>query len=89
MYKTKEEMGKLAYSAPDVCGLYLLFNKERLVYIGVGVNCNARIAAHYRTKDFDDFVIIRCSYEVSNILEKVMIHFLNPELNIRNPMGKR
>ena len=51
-----EELKRKSVSLAGACsGVYFLFNKDDLVYVGQGWNCFLRVAEHTRKDNFKEF----------------------------------
>ena len=51
-----EELKRVSYPLAGACsGVYFLFNKDELVYVGQGWNCFLRVAEHTRKDNFKEF----------------------------------
>lgn len=70
-------------------GIYFLYSRDRLVYVGQSVNIHARIAQHWQTKTFDSFAYIQCDESHLDVLESAYIHRLRPPLNVTAPITQR
>lgn len=63
-------------------GVYFLFNKEELIYIGRSVCVLSRMYSHLKDKKFDSYSFIECETEQEcKALEAKMIRECNPKLN--------
>lgn len=74
------------YLAPATRGMYHLFDKDNLLYIGITDNLQRRLREHYNNDnlDFQYFLTFDCSNMSRSDLEKqesIMIQTLNPPLN--------
>jgi len=66
-----------------ICGIYCLFSKQHLSYVGQSVNVRLRIATH-RSEGripFDDAVVFKCMPGDMDELESVLIRNLLPDFN--------
>ena len=61
-------------------GVYFLFLRDDLVYIGQSVSILGRVGQH-RDKKFDRFTFINCAKEHLNDVEGFFINLLQPRLN--------
>jgi hypothetical protein len=64
-------------------GIYFLFNKKQLVYIGKTTNYPARVKTH-RDKDFDSMRFIECDEARLDYCERRLIYYFKPPLNVKN-----
>jgi excinuclease UvrABC nuclease subunit len=64
-----------------VSGVYLLFDKDELVYVGKSMDVIRRLKEH-KAKKFDSMKIIKCSDETSSFLERLLIEYYFPKYNI-------
>lgn len=74
-------------NAPDkICGIYFLYHKNELVYVGQSTNCISRILAHERDsdKEFDVYEIAECKESDLNILELFYIEKYSPKYNVNH-----
>jgi len=62
-------------------GIYFLFYKEELIYIGQSVNILARIEQHKKDKVFDTFCFKRVDKRRLDSVEKECIQYYMPKLN--------
>jgi|DEB0MinimDraft_4_1074332.scaffolds.fasta_scaffold25003_1 hypothetical protein len=74
------------YHAPAIRGMYHLFTKDKLIYIGISDNLQRRLKEHYRNDnlDFQYFLTFDCSNMTREELEQqeeLMIRTLNPPMN--------
>lgn len=71
---------------PVVSGIYLLFLKGRLIYVGQSRNCAQRVVAHRTNgREFDHSLIAPCPEDALDWLEAAMIAALSPEQNKAKP----
>lgn len=68
-------------TSKNICGIYFLYKKNKLVYIGQSISILSRIYSHLNKKSFDSFSYIECKRERLNHLEYLYIYHLNPLLN--------
>lgn len=66
------------------CGVYFLYQKDRLRYVGQSVNIPARIAQHRKLRDFDVVRIFPCQANELNDWEGLFIRVLRPSENGRH-----
>ena len=71
------------------CGIYFLFDKNELVYIGQSINCLSRIAEHENCKKFDSYYILKCEREQLSEIEAVYIERYKPRYNSQVPSTKK
>lgn len=64
-----------------IVGVYILYKKKEILYIGESTYCQLRILTHTKTKDFDSYLIIQCSGENRFNEEAKKIIELKPKLN--------
>ena len=63
-------------------GIYLLYNKCTLIYIGKSIDIRSRIPQHKRTlPKFDSFSFCECKKKELNKIERHLIKVLNPSEN--------
>ena len=77
--KTKEELLTIRQNAPLCPGLYFLYQKEEIVYIGRSESILRRIAAHQF--QFDSFSVIEMPYGETIIYEPIYIARYKPKYN--------
>ena len=66
-------------------GVYFLFNKDNLIYIGQSINIFRRLNQHIKNKNFDSYSFIKCDTDSEAIdLEKMLIKKYRPTLNIQH-----
>jgi hypothetical protein len=67
----------------NIQGVYLLFNNDKIVYVGKSDCCiKSRILLHLQDKQFDYFSIIQVeNIEVINVLETALILYYRPFYN--------
>jgi predicted DNA-binding transcriptional regulator AlpA len=61
-------------------GVYLLFEKGDLLYVGQSTNVYSRVPQH-RDKPYDKVLFLPCSIEVLDVVESALIAALRPRLN--------
>lgn len=61
-------------------GIYLLKNKNEVVYVGQSVNIHRRVEQH-KDKDFDNYDFIECEKALLNCTEEFYILKHNPKYN--------
>lgn len=66
----------------DQCGIYFLFKRKELIYIGRTTHFPARVKTH--KKDFDRIRFIPCSKDLLGHYEQRLIRYFKPELNINS-----
>ncbi len=66
---------------PRLIGIYFLFSRERLAYIGQSRNIIYRVMFHEQSKKFDAFAILECPTELLTHLEAHFIVKFSPPLN--------
>lgn len=71
-------------------GIYLLFYKDKVVYVGKSLNPEQRIASHISSSDkrFDSYHIIHCNEEQLKDLESKYILNYIPKYNKMIPYSK-
>ncbi|MGR3177029.1 MAG: GIY-YIG nuclease family protein [Candidatus Anammoxibacter sp.] len=63
-------------------GIYFLYNKSTLIYIGKSIDIRNRIPQHKRTlPKFDSFSFYECEKKELNKTERLLIKELNPKNN--------
>ena len=62
-------------------GVYLLFNKGEVVYIGESGSLYSRIGTHRKNKLFDSFRVLSCKQSRRRYWEKVLIKKFLPRYN--------
>ena len=79
-----------SYKGVNICGVYLLFKGEKVIYVGsTNYPCN-RITTHNNSdKDFDRVGWISCLIGESSTLEANKIVEYNPKHNITLPSSER
>lgn len=80
---TKAVMKKFGRTLPAnvTTGIYFLYLRGKLQYIGQAVDVYARIAVHRREKTFDEAKFLACTREELNDWEGFFIRLLEPPLN--------
>jgi len=68
-------------SISPIVGIYFLFNKKELVYIGKSTDIVARIQQHKVDKVFTHYSYFKCPRKNLDILERLNIKKYNPKLN--------
>jgi hypothetical protein len=77
-----EELLQLPKLKPqEICGVYFLFLKDQLIYIGSSYNIFQRINIHKKSKIFDCFSFIQTSKDERQFLEQEYINRFKPDLN--------
>lgn len=66
----------------DQCGIYFLFQRKELVYIGKTKRFPTRVKQH--KKDFDRMRFIPCLEEMLGHYEERLIRFFKPKLNLNS-----
>lgn len=76
-------MKQFAQKAPLDCatGVYFLFKKGKLQYVGQSINVYSRIQQHRGNKDFDQAKFIACHRSKLDDMEGFFIRLLEPPLN--------
>jgi predicted GIY-YIG superfamily endonuclease len=70
---------------PVVSGVYLLFTKHRLTYVGSSTDCYRRISDHRTNgRRFDNAFVVPCQSTDAKWIEKALISQLAPEENIQH-----
>lgn len=70
-------------------GVYFLFSKDKIVYVGKTTVGEKRVFAHTKDKVFDSYSFIPCSRSVVTKLENIYIKKFSPHYNISgNPNRK-
>jgi excinuclease UvrABC nuclease subunit len=77
-----DKINKIPIEDAFVNGIYFLFDKEELVYVGQSNNVNSRIRQHCGKVDFDSFgyIMVPIDKELRN-LEAYFIHKYKPKHN--------
>ncbi len=65
---------------PIICGVYILYNHDQMLYVGKSKNVHRRIQEH-QDKPFTHFKIIECSDEDYSALERLLIESYFPSFN--------
>ena len=80
----KERMQKLP---KNIVGVYYLFDKNEVVYIGASENIKSRLIAHYsnKEKEFDDFSFHTCDKNILFKAEAKAIRRYLPKYNKKVP----
>jgi hypothetical protein len=73
---------KISSKRKKIIGVYFLFYKKELVYIGQSVDIEKRIQEHTQNKVFDEYSYKRVCERDLNKVEKACIEYYNPKLNI-------
>lgn len=70
-----------------VCGVYLLFKNDEVVYVGQSRNVYLRVVKHRdrRVGDFDSYTVIPCSESEMRMVEAYYIDLFKPPLNVVLP----
>ncbi len=69
-----------------VSGVYFLFDREELIYIGSSIDCPNRIREHRKDKEFDSYYIIKTLPEDRLEIEADYIQKFKPPLNKKIPI---
>ena len=70
------------HKIPHKTGIYFLYEKEDLVYIGISNNIRTRIKDHLRKyRGIDRVGFLLCKYDVQ--LETSLINYYKPKYNIQ------
>lgn len=64
-----------------VMGVYFLFDKGILVYIGQSVHVGSRVANHAGTKEFDSATYIPVEISLIDEVEAFLIEYYKPKYN--------
>ena len=66
-----------------IIGIYLLKQKDKVVYVGQSIDISFRVKTHSmdNLKEFDDISIIECSKKNLNSVESFYIQYYNPRYN--------
>jgi excinuclease UvrABC nuclease subunit len=63
-------------------GVYILFNKGKIIYIGQSKRIQSRIATHLETYAFDSYSYIEINNYYERLLtEATLIHWYKPKYN--------
>lgn len=74
------------YPIPAIGAIYLLWNEDVAVYVGITNNLCRRILEHAKEKSFSHFSFHECSDEYQREdLEIIFFQTLNPVLNKEHP----
>lgn len=68
---------------PEICGVYVLYDHDEIVYIGKSKNVHRRILEH-RDKEFTHFKIIEVDSDNYSKLERILIEEFFPVYNTDN-----
>ena len=83
--KEMVELKNLERFEMPIIGVYFLFKKDKLIYIGESISIFRRIYSHIKNKDFDSYSFIKCDSKVDIVeLEKKLIIKYRPILNIKH-----
>jgi hypothetical protein len=67
----------------NIVGLYFLFSKGRIVYVGVSnKNVHGRILDHINSKKFDSYAVMMANYDDGTINDEVLSKCLNSEAKL-------
>ncbi len=69
------------HSAIPLVGIYFLYKKNQLVYIGQSTDILLRIRNHFKEKDFDNYSYFECEPSQLNEIERLFIEKYTPLLN--------
>jgi DNA-binding CsgD family transcriptional regulator len=84
-YKQKIEK----FSFNPITGIYFLFREGKLQYIGKGIDVHTRIFAHQKSKKiFDDVYCIHVESSALETIERELIRYFRPPLNIADNPDK-
>lgn len=64
-----------------VCGVYFLFNRGKLIYVGQSLNIMRRVGDHLSSKQFDSYSYVEIEPARLALAERMFIDSLNPSLN--------
>lgn len=67
-----------------ICGVYFLFLKNKLVYIGKSVDIKARLKKHRKNKEFDEYTFIVMPEKSIDLYERFFLDKYQPILNNDN-----
>lgn len=67
--------------AADYAGVYFLFRRRSIVYVGKTKSVAQRIAQHLGSKNFDGVMVMRVPEELLGTIEMSWIRQLRPKLN--------
>jgi hypothetical protein len=62
-------------------GIYFLFRRGRLQYVGKSIDVMGRVVQHQRKVKFDRFAVVECRHDEMADLEVAYIVMLKPPLN--------
>ena len=62
-------------------GVYVLFNKNVVVYVGESINPYTRVISHMKDKKFDYFRVLYCKENRKKYWEKKLIESYRPRYN--------
>ncbi len=71
----------------EICGIYCLWHKQTLVYIGQSQSIIERIFKHKYDKEFDGFTCFKCDKEELNEVESRLILEHQPIYNKSVPVN--
>jgi hypothetical protein len=80
---TLARLKKLAIKEERISGLYFLFRRDKLIYVGRTYHMMRRITQH--TKTFDKYVAVPMDKKHLAELEALYIYYFNPPLNRTAP----
>jgi hypothetical protein len=84
-FTVEQHLGPFDNSHPlhvaDYAGVYFLFRRCSIVYVGKTKSVAARIAQHLGSKHFDAVVVMRVPEEMLSAIEMQWIQRLQPRLN--------
>lgn len=66
--------------SPVVCGVYILYDGDQIVYVGKSSDVHKRITQH-TDKTYTCYRVIECDEEVNGMLERMLIEFFLPRYN--------
>ncbi len=75
------KLKKHKVSRAKICGVYFLFNKEELIYIGQSVDILKRISEHMKDKVFEWYCYEKVRKQNLDAVEKACIQRYQPRLN--------
>lgn len=70
----------------DYAGVYFLFRRRSIVYVGKTKSVATRISQHRVSKDFDTVLVMRVPEELLETIEMQWIKRLRPKLNHRDTL---
>ncbi len=88
---SREEYYELGYENSNISGIYFLFKKNRVIYIGKSNKLISRLFTHCKNVDidFDEISYIKCNDKECNIGEVLYIDHYKPIENKEFITNKR